>query len=537
MESPSTPPPSTSRFGRARTPPSPTYGALLEDWDPYSPRRSTRSTLVTNKYSTPNISRTIHNNVPPLNSNFCAKPAFTLHDVLSPPSSPMNVSAVTPRKADNNKTDNSTTIDTCDPSSSLRKPSSLFPTPAKTPTMTPARKHQRVSSMQDTARVLHFQPEDPNDAMPTRRESRKHDATRAGKAQGFSLDVEDYDKTAQTSNGNGFEIYTESHARVPEKDESESNPFYRPRSNTIPQTRNKPKRRSKKSADVIAEEQRMDDAAARNEGIVYNFRGRKVFRRFEDAPTPEDSEEEPGSTVYQRSLRRAVGSAASRPMTRSAIKPRLLFPSFDSGYGASDDIDEEAETDVEMADVPATGRMQETVKEVPVVATPAKTKSSQPMMSPPTTKRAPRKHDAADLPAPADDAAHLPTPARSGRKKKVEINDVPIFHDGTPEPVTADADATSEPVVPPTPARSTRKKRVETHLTPVIEETESPSTGGRDTSPAPAFPAGRRNVRSPFDNWPRTKSSHKRDGEPLEGSSSGAATKRTRNAARPESTA
>lgn len=224
-------------------------------------------------------------------------------------------------------------------------------------------------------------------------------------------------------------------------------------------------------------------------------------------------------------------------MTRSSIQPRLLFPSFDSGYGASDDIDEEAETDVEMVNMPAIEHMQEAAKPSSMVATPAKMRSSiQPMMSPPTTKRASRKHDADDLPAPADDVAHLPTPARSGRKKKVEINDVPIFHDGTPERPAAE-DISSE-LAPPTPARSSRKKKTETHLTPVIEEPESPSfSGGRDTSPAPAFPANRRKARSPFDDWPRTKAGYKRDGEPLEGSSSGATIKRTRSTTHQESTA
>lgn len=223
-------------------------------------------------------------------------------------------------------------------------------------------------------------------------------------------------------------------------------------------------------------------------------------------------------------------------MTRSSIKPRLLFPSFDSGYGASDDVDEEAETDVEMVDMPAIEHVQETAQTSFTVATPAKIKSSiQPMMSPPTTKRASRKHDADDLAAPADDVTHLPTPARSGRKKKVEINDVPIFHDGTPEPPAAED--VSYDMAPPTPARSTRKKKTETHLTPVIEELESPSfSGGRDTSPAPAFPASRRKARSPFDDWPRTKGGYKRDGEPLEGSSSGVAIKRTRSSAHQEPT-
>lgn len=137
--------------------------------------------------------------------------------------------------------------------------------------MTPARKHQRTASVQDTARVLHFQPEDPSDAMPTRRESRKHGAARASKVQGFDLDGDDYDQSEQSSSANGFQIYTESHARVPERDESEANPFFRPRAHTVPQSRDKPKRRPKKSATVLAEEQRMDDAAARNEGIVYSL--------------------------------------------------------------------------------------------------------------------------------------------------------------------------------------------------------------------------------------------------------------------------
>ena len=68
-------------------------------------------------------------------------------------------------------------------------------------------------------------------------------------------------------------------------------------------------------------------------------------------------------------------------MTRSSIKPRLLFPSFDSGYGASDDVDEEAETDVEMFDAPPAGIVEQPAEASSVVATPAKMKSAPP---PPT---------------------------------------------------------------------------------------------------------------------------------------------------------
>ena len=54
----------------------------------------------------------------------------------------------------------------------------------------------------------------------------------------------------------------------------------------------------------------------------------------------------------QRSLKRKAGVAAQRPLTRSAIKPRLLFPSEDQVaerlQAESNDVDEEATTDIEM---------------------------------------------------------------------------------------------------------------------------------------------------------------------------------------------
>lgn len=90
-------------------------------------------------------------------------------------------------------------------------------------------------------------------------------------------------------------------------------------------------------------------------------RGKKIFRRFEEE---EDEEEEAGgddaapfdlsATPSQHRLKRQAGAAAQRPLTRSAIKPRLLFPSEEQRLERErvgrreDDVDEEAVTDIEM---------------------------------------------------------------------------------------------------------------------------------------------------------------------------------------------
>lgn len=215
-----------------------------------------------------------------------------------------------------------------------------------------------------------------------------------------------------------------------------------------------------------------------------------MFRKFED--TLDDSEDsDPGATLNQLALKRAVGASASRPITRSEIVPRLLFQSYDSGYGASEAVDEEAETDVEMEEA-------EPIESAAVTATPAKTNSTpQRMLSPPTTKRTLRNCDA-------------------------EASALPISQDdesSTPEPIAAAL---------PTPARSSRKKKIAMELTPVIEEEDSPAV--TDTTPGSAFPASSRKNRSPFDNWPRTKSGTKRGGELLE--DNGTPAKRTRSTSR-----
>lgn len=84
-------------------------------------------------------------------------------------------------------------------------------------------------------------------------------------------------------------------------------------------------------------------------------RGKKIFRPFTTSDAEEDQHSRDSidytEPAAQRTLRHQAGAAAQRPLTRSSIKPRLLFPSEQDlidREARADDVDEEAATDIEM---------------------------------------------------------------------------------------------------------------------------------------------------------------------------------------------
>lgn len=111
-----------------------------------------------------------------------------------------------------------------------------------------------------------------------------------------------------------------------------------------------------------------------------------VSRDSRDAPPTDIS-----GTTEQRRLKRQAGAAAQRPLTRSAIKPRLLFPSeeqLQERERAADDVDEEAITDIEMSNV------EPTITAPEEVTTPVNTRFTNKPATPPSTTRASRKKKA-----------------------------------------------------------------------------------------------------------------------------------------------
>ncbi|KAI4720182.1 hypothetical protein E4T48_03595 [Aureobasidium sp. EXF-10727] len=321
MRDATTPPPSSSRL---RTPPTPKHGAGYHSYDPYEPRRSQRVQRL----------HDIHEKV----SHSSSSRKSTLQrtsstQTLSPPSSPaaerqepqqtparptpVRQSLFTRNRPANTPNINSL-FDVFAPQPQLPTPASMLPTPNKTP-------YKRdPNAMQTTARILNFKPASTQSVMSTPRKKAKSRLT---------LDDDDavYDEV---------KVFTDIQDRVPTVDQTEDNPFIGPRKT---RARTRAQTAPSSSLDVDMDDDHADD----DKGILYVFRGKKVFRRFEkSADEPADSD---ASTGSNNSLKRQAGASASRPLTRSSLKPRLLWPSANS----DGDADEEALTDIDEDNIPS----------------------------------------------------------------------------------------------------------------------------------------------------------------------------------------
>lgn len=254
---PATPPPPASL--RARTPPTPLHGPLHDSYDPYSPRRSKRTTAQSNPYSSFNSEHkpTERATTPPPTGK---RARFASAQLSSPPSSPVSpirraTLHKTPKKTPARKALNGAQSDSDTAPRSLPTPTDMaavLPTPSKTP-----KKRQAISS---TARILNFQPYSPNDVMPSPRKMRKMNNGRGQSSRGFDL----FDGTDESSQDR-IEVYTDANARVPTLDGSDDNPFVGPRKTRA----ERPSRRLSNAK--THEELEMEERAARDEGLVYTL--------------------------------------------------------------------------------------------------------------------------------------------------------------------------------------------------------------------------------------------------------------------------
>lgn len=176
-------------------------------------------------------------------------------------------------------------------------------------------------------------------------------------------------------------IFTDSQDRVPEKDDSQVNPFY---GNSAAEPS---KRQSKKKLVSIPGEglQSVEEATCREDGMVFVFRGKKFFRKFSEQAEPEeqdDSEQE-------------IESRLSRPLTRASVKPRLLFPT--AKAAEVDNDDEEALTDVEEPSL--VDQLPHTPKKTHSLPTETPEAPKYAPVSPPDTRRTTRSaHRLAETP-------------------------------------------------------------------------------------------------------------------------------------------
>ncbi|ROW03310.1 hypothetical protein VSDG_01350 [Cytospora chrysosperma] len=173
-----------------------------------------------------------------------------------------------------------------------------LPTPAKTP----AHKHsvQSETNVNAIARNLF-----------SKQQSPKKSRTKQYKLDSFEVVAE--------AEAESFQIYTDSHDRVPEPDAAGDNPFYGEAG--IAASARPVRRSSRNKKNVVnGGVSELDEVIKRDDGLLYVFRGKKIFRKFTDG-----------------------GEASSRPQ----VKPRLLFPSAKNNENDLAHTDEEAETDIE----------------------------------------------------------------------------------------------------------------------------------------------------------------------------------------------
>ncbi|KAL9018271.1 MAG: hypothetical protein Q9185_004437 [Variospora sp. 1 TL-2023] len=360
-----TPPPRSV----VRTPPTPLHGAKF---DTLNTRRSTRQ-------STRRSQRAVNTPPPATSVNPSTSQPFT--SALSPPSSVSTSPKTRGTKRCRENMDRNTEATTGEsPSfssghtdtfaissdapqpeqSTVNAASSMLPTPAKTPRKKDLR---RMAELQSAGRVLFpSRLEKVEDAMPNVKKRR------GGRHVGFSMDssVEDEDSA------NRIQIFTDSKEKVPELDMSEENPFVdKPAVVRHPEYCESKGRRGRVAP--VLTNPHIEDVFNRGEGMVYVFRGKKIFRPF--APDPDHPNLSSDETEIEDSI-----SPPPRPFTRSSVKPRLLFPT-EKQRRERVLAEEEALTDIEDHD------HQQQAQEKPI--TPTKQSFNAPA-TPPTTGHATR---------------------------------------------------------------------------------------------------------------------------------------------------
>ncbi|KAK5936941.1 hypothetical protein PMZ80_010879 [Knufia obscura] len=218
----------------------------------------------------------------------------------------------------------------------------MLPTPDKTP----QKKHIPKATM--AARALFQDQPNAMHQSPRKTQKKRHN--------GFSLES----FSAATSSQDPVQIHVDSRDQVPEVDTSAENPF-----NAVPPTESKkraaPSRQKMTSATkrrkVSAEEDekrpldpQVEEAIERDEGMVYVFRGKKVYRRFDDAGEEEEVIDPEELGLLEREVNGRDLVRPLKTLTRKSIKPRRLFqdePSAQRVPQQASQSDEEAETEID----------------------------------------------------------------------------------------------------------------------------------------------------------------------------------------------
>ncbi|APA14666.1 hypothetical protein SS1G_06659 [Sclerotinia sclerotiorum 1980 UF-70] len=333
---PSTPPPSTS----LKTPSTPRFG-YDDNYEPYSPRKSSRvaSRAIRNAVTPPppTIKQNIRNNLstPQSTPRAARKVVFSgtpQHIHSSQPKSPQTaIKRRAPRSATSIEgrqvsgalnLDNTTSAATAlglTPKSKKRehkmdhhqrpgtmvRGDGMLPTPSKTPRH-PKQTEELKEGINAVSRTLFtsIHADNSADAMPKPKKSRK-------RFDNYGLDSSSVDEP--------IAIFTDSEDRIPEVDSHSDNPFF----GSSPPQNTRGRSRKPKLIHVPGEEdQTMEQLMGREDGHVANFRGKLIFKKKSNVSTSH-SPTRSGGRAEVMVLDQSFASESIGPVTRSCR--RQLF--------------------------------------------------------------------------------------------------------------------------------------------------------------------------------------------------------------------
>ncbi|KAI1091104.1 hypothetical protein F5B19DRAFT_460323 [Rostrohypoxylon terebratum] len=366
LSTPSTPSPPS----RVHTPTTPRFG-YGDSWEPYSPRKSSRiAQRQSQRTPSPQASSRNRNS---------ARISSSSSEIGTPAGSPQKKrqpAMDSVRRASKNLSAGrvADAADSLGIGNLRQKPksasttitgSTMLPTPDKTP----AKKLDEKSKANVSLIARNLFSESEGMPSPKKRKTKKY--------TGLTLDSFKAETIEEP-----IEIFTDTRDRIPEEDKTPDNPFYEQPASTS--DHDQPVRQTRSKQVYVEGEGKIsiEEALKREDGIIYVFRGKRIFRKFsqdEDECVDEDGGESP-----------------IRANTRSSIKPRLLFPSKKKETVKASTDDEEAVTDIE--DHVRLGETSDDATEIletpttlaeEKAVTPTAPKFSTPV-SPPSTTRATR---------------------------------------------------------------------------------------------------------------------------------------------------
>ncbi|KAK2802701.1 hypothetical protein FQN51_004225 [Onygenales sp. PD_10] len=349
-----TPPPRT-----IRTPPTPRHGARFDPFEPYSTRQSARLAKRHTSRGSPGLSTpSSPDSLTRADLSTDGQKCHNNPNGFSPPQSAQNSPARrSPRTAkdasqdtqrhslfDNTRRQTShlfhSTAETANNSSKSSSrhttlTANMLPTPAKTPRKKTVPNPSAVARTLFNHRQQHLDPEMPT---PKRQKGKKF--------KGFSL--ESFNAELDNEEKDKIVIFTDSRDRIPEVHETADNPFISRPDEAEPSTPD-----TADEGQGTKRDEKVEEALHREDGMLYVFRGKKTFRKF-NSDTDEEDETDLGLLASRPDLLDGPLPRV-RPLTRSSIKPRLLFPGATqraTRVSKVADAGKTAESDMGVADEP-----------------------------------------------------------------------------------------------------------------------------------------------------------------------------------------